>query len=90
MKGNVIFPRFNVFPCFQCFQQLVGLLSQIEKAIVDTAGAGWGHCAPSACTKTDFYNNYKVKVNLFQKLYFILYIDVSAENIFCFEKLFCS
>ena len=43
-------------------RQLVGLLSKIEKAIVETAGIGWGHCAPSACTKADFYNNYKVKI----------------------------
>ena len=55
--------------CFNFFNsQLVGLLSKIEKAIVETAGIGWGHCAPSSCTKADFYNNYKVKIELLNQV----------------------
>ena len=46
----------------------MGLLSKIEKAIVETAGIGWGHCAPSSCTKADFYNNYKVKIKLLNQV----------------------
>ena len=56
----------------------MGLLSKIEKAIVETAGIGWGHCAPSACTKTDFYNNYKVTFKFSNKLELIFMVIVAA------------
>ena len=71
--------------CFNFFNsQLVGLLSKIEKAIVETAGIGWGHCAPSSCTKADFYNNYKVKIKLLNQveLIFMEYVQSQLPEIF--------
>ena len=62
-------------------RQLVGLLSKIEKAIVETAGIGWGHCAPSACTKADFYNNYKVKIKFLNK-FELIFMSQLPKDIF--------
>ena len=39
------------------------LLKSIDfPTIVQTVAIGWGHCAPSSCTKEDFFNNYRVSI----------------------------